>query len=254
MVGDASSVAPAATASASAVTAAVAAAPAAAPLALARFVDGQRTAAEVVAMKVADGAVGVLRAPHLHEAEASGTAGVSVGDEFDLCDRSPVLGEELTNLLLVRAEGKIADIQSGTHALELLSLPHGSLKLGPDLRPDPTGRKRRRSASSGCGTSNFRFRSVDCGQDLAKGYSPRPRSASPLTGPLGSPFARAEATVGVDELALHFRGQGRIGDGPNMLDGSAERLEEGLAGRAIFHMALHLGARRKVELPVEVLR
>src|SRR5262249_21864954 len=105
------------TAAATATAAAVATAkPAAARRALARLVDGQRTATEIAAVQVADRAVGVLGASHLDESEAAWPAGVAVGDELDLHHVPAVLSEQLANLLLVSAEGKVADIQSGAHA------------------------------------------------------------------------------------------------------------------------------------------
>src|SRR5262245_35704068 len=49
-----------------------------------RLVDGQRAPAEVPAVQVTDGAIGLLRTTHLHEAEAPGAARVAIGHELHL--------------------------------------------------------------------------------------------------------------------------------------------------------------------------
>jgi hypothetical protein len=89
------STAAAATAAAtvSAATAESATSTTAASSALARLVDGERTAAVVTTIEVANGAVGVFGASHFYEPEAARTAGVAIRDEFDLDDVASVLCE-----------------------------------------------------------------------------------------------------------------------------------------------------------------
>ena len=72
---------------------------------------------------------------------AAWPACIAVRDEFDLDHVAAVLGEQLADLLLVSAEGKVADIQSGAHAGTPGS-PYGSGtgSWPPDRTLDPDSR------------------------------------------------------------------------------------------------------------------
>src|SRR5262245_34247558 len=124
----------AATAAAAAITTA-ATETAAAGAALPRFVDGQRPASELTPVQVANRAVGVLGRSHLHETETARAAGVAIRDELDLDHVAAVLAEELADLIVVRTEGTIADLQSRTHA-RTSTAPGREPKPGPDPRTE----------------------------------------------------------------------------------------------------------------------
>src|SRR3990172_6170955 len=111
---------------------------AAAPRPFPRLVHGEGPATELVTVERADCAVGIVTARHLHEPEAAGAAGVAVRDELDLADLAAVLREQIADLVLIGAEGQIADIQSRSHTPKLLSLPRREPLTV--LVPDPSRR------------------------------------------------------------------------------------------------------------------
>lgn len=154
----AATAATATTTAAAAAVATTATEPAAATAARASFpslIDGQRPASEITPVQVANRTIGVLGASHLDETESARAAGVAICDELDLDDIPAVLAEQLADLVVVCAEGKIADIQSRTHA-RTPALPCGSrnqvLTPGPNFRPST-----RVESPRGDGTQFSRF-------------------------------------------------------------------------------------------------
>ena len=80
-------------------------------LAVLRFVHLQRAALEVLAVQRLHGARGI-RIGHLDEAEAAGTAGVTIVDQGDLVDRA-VRGEQLAHGIFGGGKGEVSNVEFG---------------------------------------------------------------------------------------------------------------------------------------------
>src|SRR5262249_31089515 len=78
------------------------------------LVDRQRPAAELAAVQLVNGLLGLLVAAHLDEREAAGPAGLAVRHHLGIRDGA-VLAEHLAQLELGGVERKIADVQTSTH-------------------------------------------------------------------------------------------------------------------------------------------
>src|SRR5262249_26774808 len=105
----------AATAAAEAPPAATAAAAAGTTRALARLVDFQGTAVELVAVERLDRRLRILIGTHLDDTESARAAGLGVGQDRDALDRASALGERRTQGVLGRGEVEIADVELGAH-------------------------------------------------------------------------------------------------------------------------------------------
>jgi len=88
--------------------AATVAAATASALTVLSLVDLEGPAVEVAPIERLHGAGGI-GVGHLHEAETARTTGFAIGYQGDLFDGS-VLGEERTDRIIGRAEGKVANV------------------------------------------------------------------------------------------------------------------------------------------------
>ena len=103
-----------ATAAATAEAATTAATAAATGRALFGFVDAQCASIKVPTIKRFDGCLSLRIGPHRHEAEASRTTGLAVGDNLDV-NNLAAGGEGFLKRLVSRVEREIAYVQSITH-------------------------------------------------------------------------------------------------------------------------------------------
>jgi hypothetical protein len=118
-----------ATTTAATATVAAAATTTAAAFALlhrARFVHGQRTAIDFLAVKLRDGRLSFVSGAHFHEAKTAGTSGHAIIDQLDPRDVAR-LGKQIGQVVFRHAKGQVAHIQFHTH----LFLWDGSL-MSPD--------------------------------------------------------------------------------------------------------------------------
>src|SRR5262249_5067109 len=106
--------APTATTAATATATEAAASAAAAVLALFRFVHAKRAAVDHGAVHLLDGLLCFLRRGHRHEAEATRTTGVAIGDDVNVRHLAE-LGERRTKRLDGGIEGEVADVEPVTH-------------------------------------------------------------------------------------------------------------------------------------------
>src|SRR5262245_17917220 len=114
-------------------TAAAAIAAAAAPAALAGLGDGELPAADLVAVQLLDGALGLLGRVHLDEAEAAGLSGGPVGDDRGRLDGARTR-EEVVQLLVGCGKGQVPHEELLAHR----SLLAGHVRSGPRA-PRPGG-------------------------------------------------------------------------------------------------------------------
>jgi hypothetical protein len=79
-----------------------------------RFIDGQGTAIDFLAMELGDGSLRFLGRSHFHETEATGTSRYAVIDHLNPGDIAR-LGKEIGQVVFRHAEGQIAHIEFYAH-------------------------------------------------------------------------------------------------------------------------------------------
>ena len=104
------------TATATAAEATATATATAARLALLGLVDAKGATVEGLAIHAFDGLGGLLSGAHRYEREAARTAGLAIGDEVDVADRTELL-ERSANAIRRGVEREVSYIQTSVHRL-----------------------------------------------------------------------------------------------------------------------------------------
>ena len=84
------------------------------------FVDGQRAAVDLLAMKLRDGRRSFLSGSHFDEAEATGTSRHAVVDHLHPRDVAR-LGKQIGQVVFGHAKGQIAHVQFNAHFSSLMA-------------------------------------------------------------------------------------------------------------------------------------
>jgi hypothetical protein len=84
------------------------------------FVDGQRTAVDLLAMKLRNGRLSFLSGSHFDEAEATGTSRHAVVDHLHPRDVAR-LGKQIGQVIFGHAKGQIAHVQFNAHFSSLMA-------------------------------------------------------------------------------------------------------------------------------------
>jgi hypothetical protein len=79
-----------------------------------RFVDGERTTIDFLAMEFRDGRLRFFRRAHLHKTKAAGTTRHAIIDHLDPGNIAG-LGKEIGQVIFRHAEGQVAHIQFHAH-------------------------------------------------------------------------------------------------------------------------------------------